>query len=107
MAPKSAEPQGPLMDAIKRDFGSFAAFQDAFSKVAVGHFGSGWAWLVHDPKENKLKVMTTSNEVNPMQRTLFCFFGIFRVLMCRGSSSPSDSGCLGACLLPGLSVPSR
>lgn len=103
MTPKGAEPQGPLMDAIKRDFGSLAGLQDAFSKVAVGHFGSGWAWLVHDPTENKLKVMTTSNEVNPMQRT----FSSFILLMHRGPSSPSDSGCLGARLLPGLPVPSR
>ena len=77
MTPKGAEPQGPLMDAIKRDFGSLAGLQEAFSKVAVGHFGSGWAWLVHDPKENKLKVMTTSNEVNPMQRMLFASSSFF------------------------------
>lgn len=68
MIPKGkALPQGSFKDAVVRDFGSLEKLQDAFTKVAVGHFGSGWAWLVHDPKENKLKVMSTSNEVNPMQ----------------------------------------
>ena len=79
MAPNGkALPQGALKTAIDRDFGSLANLQDAFSKVAAGHFGSGWAWLVQDPKENKLKVMSTANEVNPMQSLLF-----YDVLICR------------------------
>ena len=70
MAPKGKElPAGPLMDAIKRDFNSLSGLQEAFSKVAVAHFGSGWAWLVQDPKDNKLKVLSTVNEGNPIQST--------------------------------------
>ena len=40
------EPKGALADAIARKWGSFAAFKEAFTKSAVGNFGSGWTWLV-------------------------------------------------------------
>ncbi len=60
------EPKGALADAIKRDFGSFEAFKDAFSKAAVGLFGSGWAWLVKKP-DGKLAIMQESNAGNPLK----------------------------------------
>ena len=40
------EPTGALADAINAKFGSYAAFKEAFTKSAVGNFGSGWTWLV-------------------------------------------------------------
>jgi Superoxide dismutase len=40
------EPAGALADAIKKKWGSHAAFREAFVKSAVGNFGSGWTWLV-------------------------------------------------------------
>jgi superoxide dismutase len=43
------EPTGPLADAIKAKWGSYAAFREAFVKSAVGNFGSGWTWLVKKP----------------------------------------------------------
>lgn len=60
------EPKGTLAEAIKRDFGSFEAFKDAFSKAAVGLFGSGWAWLVKKP-DGKLAIMQESNAGNPLK----------------------------------------
>jgi Fe-Mn family superoxide dismutase len=42
------EPTGAIAKAIEESFGSFANFKEQFSKVAVGHFASGWAWLVKD-----------------------------------------------------------
>ncbi|MDC8783882.1 superoxide dismutase [Roseateles koreensis] len=39
-------PTGALADAINAKFGSFDAFKEAFTKSAVGNFGSGWTWLV-------------------------------------------------------------
>jgi superoxide dismutase, Fe-Mn family len=40
------EPQGALAAAINAKWGSYAAFKEAFTKSAVGNFGSGWTWLV-------------------------------------------------------------
>lgn len=39
-------PSGKLAEAINAKFGSFDAFKEAFTKSAVGNFGSGWTWLV-------------------------------------------------------------
>jgi superoxide dismutase len=40
------EPTGDLAVAISAKWGSYAAFKEAFTKSAVGNFGSGWTWLV-------------------------------------------------------------
>ena len=40
------EPTGALAAAINAKFGSYAAFKEAFTKSAVGNFGSGWTFLV-------------------------------------------------------------
>ena len=58
------KPEGQLMDAIQRDFGSFEAFQEAFSAAAKTRFGSGWAWLVK--KDGKLVVTSTPNQDTPL-----------------------------------------
>lgn len=59
------EPTGELAEAIKRDFGSFQAFKEKFSTTTVGHFASGWGWLVKK-KDGKLDVVSTANAANPM-----------------------------------------
>jgi len=41
-----AEPKGALAAAINAKWGSYAGFKEAFTKSAVGNFGSGWTWLV-------------------------------------------------------------
>jgi Fe-Mn family superoxide dismutase len=43
------EPEGALLEAIRRRYGSFAAFRTAFAEQGGAHFGSGWAWLVRKP----------------------------------------------------------
>ena len=43
------EPSGALAQAINAKWGSHAAFKEAFTKSAVGNFGSGWTWLVKKP----------------------------------------------------------
>ncbi len=66
MAPKAGgEPKGEVLDAITRDFGSFAAFKEKFADTAAKQFGSGWAWLVKQ-KDGKLAVISTSNAATPM-----------------------------------------
>jgi superoxide dismutase, Fe-Mn family len=54
------QPTGDLADAIKRDFGSFEKFAEAFTVAATTQFGSGWAWLVLG-SDKKLAVTKTSN----------------------------------------------
>jgi Fe-Mn family superoxide dismutase len=50
LSPKGGgEPEGALIEAMRRRYGSFPAFRTAFSELAGAHFGSGWAWLVRKP----------------------------------------------------------
>lgn len=56
--------QGPLKEAIVRDFGSVDAFKDAFEKAAASRFGSGWAWLVK--QGHKVAVVSTANQDSPL-----------------------------------------
>jgi Fe-Mn family superoxide dismutase len=58
------EPKGPLADAIKAAFGSFADFKTKFSQAGVTRFGSGWSWLL--VKDGKLVVESTPNQDNPL-----------------------------------------
>lgn len=59
------QPTGELLEAINRDFGSFDAFKEKFSKAGADQFGSGWAWLVSD-NSGKLSVGSTPNQDNPL-----------------------------------------
>ena len=59
------EPTGALADAINAKFGSFAAFQEEFTKCAVTTFGSGWAWLVKNA-DGSLALVSTSNAATPL-----------------------------------------
>ncbi|MCS6799083.1 MAG: superoxide dismutase [Myxococcota bacterium] len=58
------EPTGKVAEAIRRHFGSFGEFKERFSAVAVGHFGSGWAWLVR--VGDRLEIAQTHDAGNPM-----------------------------------------
>ncbi len=58
-------PQGALAAAINAKWGSFDAFKEAFTKAAIGTFGSGWAWLVKTPAGD-LEIVSTSNAATPM-----------------------------------------
>lgn len=75
MAPNAGgEPTGALAKAIESDFGSFANFKAEFDKAAMGRFGSGWAWLV--VKGDKLAVVSTANQDNPLTDGLKPLMGI-------------------------------
>jgi Superoxide dismutase len=59
------EPSGELAEAIAKEFGSFSAFQETFTALAIGQFGSGWAWLSADA-EGKVYVSSSPNQDNPI-----------------------------------------
>ncbi|MGE6107269.1 superoxide dismutase [Fe] [Aeromonas sobria] len=59
------EPTGTLADAIAKQFGSFAEFKDAFTKSAIGNFGSSWTWLVKKA-DGSLAIVNTSNAGCPL-----------------------------------------
>ena len=66
LAPKGGgEPRAALADAISGKWGSFAAFKEAFSKSAVGNFGSGWTWLVKK-SDGGVDIVNTSNAGTPL-----------------------------------------
>lgn len=66
MAPNAGgKPNGQLMDAISKAFGSYENFVKEFEKAAATQFGSGWAWLIVD--ENKqLAILQLPNQDNPL-----------------------------------------
>jgi len=63
------KPHGTLAKVFEQQFGSFEAFQEAFSAKAAGLFGSGWAWLAAD-KDGKLQILQESNAGNPVKSGL-------------------------------------
>ena len=57
MAPQPSKPTGALAEAIEA-FGGLEALKTKFVAEGVGHFASGWAWLVSDTA-GKLAVIST------------------------------------------------
>lgn len=69
------EPKGELVDAIKKEFGSFDAFKEEFNSTAASQFGSGWGWLCVDGNGN-LKVLSTANQNSPIMDGLTPVLGV-------------------------------
>ncbi|MDI5892263.1 superoxide dismutase [Halomonas rhizosphaerae] len=59
------EPHDEVARAIASELGGFDAFKDAFTKAALGRFGSGWAWLSVTP-QGQLVVENTLNQDSPI-----------------------------------------
>jgi len=68
------EPTGALADAIKRSFGSFAAFKEQFTKAGLGRFGSGWAWLIK--QDGRLIIESTANQDQPIMEGKIAILGL-------------------------------
>lgn len=68
MAPlgKGGEPSKELQSRIVSDFKSLEQFKVDFAAAGASRFGSGWAWLVWQPKAQKLAVVSTANQDNPL-----------------------------------------
>jgi Fe-Mn family superoxide dismutase len=69
------EPTGELRDAIDAKWGSFDAFKEAFTKAAVGQFGSGWAWLEVD-SAGAIDIHGHPNQDNPVMHGAHAVLGI-------------------------------
>lgn len=67
MAPpgRGGAPDGALLAAIERDFGSPGGLVEAFDAAGAALFGSGWAWLVR-AGNGRLVVGTTPDEQSPL-----------------------------------------
>jgi superoxide dismutase, Fe-Mn family len=65
LAPGAGKPLGELADRIAGDFGGHDAFVEAFTKEAVSHFASGWAWLVL--RDDKLAITSYHDADTPLK----------------------------------------
>jgi superoxide dismutase, Fe-Mn family len=63
---KEVPVSGSVVDAIKKQFGSFDKFKENFSSTASLLFGSGWAWLTVN--NGKLEIMGTPNQDSPLSQ---------------------------------------
>jgi superoxide dismutase, Fe-Mn family len=74
MSPQGGgEPNGEIAAAINKRFGSFDKFKTEFNEAGAKVFGSGWAWLVLD--KDRLEIMTTRNQDNPISLGLYPILG--------------------------------
>jgi Fe-Mn family superoxide dismutase len=66
LSPKPRKmPEGRLLDAINKQFGSLETFKEQFNKSAIGLFGSGWTWLVKQ-ESGTLRICQEQNAGNPL-----------------------------------------
>ena len=66
LAPQAGgSPSGDLLKAIESKWSSFDGFKEAFTKSAIGNFGSGWTWLVRKA-DGSLDIVNTSNAATPL-----------------------------------------
>lgn len=62
---KNTEVKGKIKFAIDKKFGGVENFKKEFAAVALGVFGSGWAWLVLNEKK-ELEIIKTQNQDSPL-----------------------------------------
>ncbi|MGL5353736.1 MAG: superoxide dismutase [Clostridium sp.] len=59
------KPEGKLLQAINKAFGSFEEFKEDLNMVSVSQFGSGYGWLVLNRK-GRLEIISTQNQDSPI-----------------------------------------
>jgi superoxide dismutase, Fe-Mn family len=64
MSPGKKAISGEIKDLIEKQYKSVENFKAKFVEEALAHFGSGWLWLVK--KGNKLELIPTNNQDNPL-----------------------------------------
>lgn len=65
MSPKHHQkPEGDLLDAIIRDFGTFENMLSSIKTLGMSIVGSGWVWLAFDT-QCRLRLVTSENQNVP------------------------------------------
>ncbi len=64
LSPEKKTMPADLQSRIEADFGSVEAFKEKFKAEAVGHFASGWAWLVLNG--DKLEITSLHDADSPV-----------------------------------------
>lgn len=59
------QPYGKLAEKINSTFGSFDNLKAELTRLALGQFGSGWAWLSAN-KNGDLMISASPNQDNPL-----------------------------------------
>ncbi|CAL4061160.1 unnamed protein product, partial [Meganyctiphanes norvegica] len=77
LSPDGGEPEGELLAAINRDFGSVDNMKSQLSAATVAVQGSGWGWLGLNKAKKTLQIATCANQ-DPLEATtgLVPLFGI-------------------------------
>jgi superoxide dismutase, Fe-Mn family len=60
---------GPFAELLTDSFGSVSFFKETFTKAATTLFGSGWVWLVRNPR-GSMEILQESNAGNPLRKGL-------------------------------------
>jgi Fe-Mn family superoxide dismutase len=62
---KTGTDMGPNFSRLANlSFGGVEVFKSTFEKIAMGVFGSGWAWVIL--QNGQLKITTSANQDNPL-----------------------------------------
>lgn len=69
-------PGGKVADAINKSFESFDKFKELFSSKTATIQGSGWGWLVFNPKTKKVEYRSMENQDSPVTMQLVPLLGL-------------------------------
>ena len=72
---KDVKPEGEVVVAISKAFGSLDEFKEKFKQAATSLFGSGWTWLVVNIK-GELEIMQTTNQDSPLMERKMPVLGL-------------------------------
>lgn len=90
---------GELMEAIKRDFGSFEKMKEKMSAATVAVQGSGWGWLGYSKDSGRLSIAACANQ-DPLQGSTGWLESGTRFTLCHLVST-----CVTLCLMVSVSDP--
>ena len=66
LSAKKSKPSGPLLEALESVFSTEDAAMAEYLDKGTKLFGSGWVWLVFNPKSKAVAITTTPNQDTPL-----------------------------------------